>query len=104
MTVGTYGTLALEISFPFLIWRPNLRWFMICCSVLMHTGIGVIMGLTTFSLMMLCLLLAFLPATAHHALVGVMRQRGMKLREFVRGKAPPPPVQQQQPPVLAAGA
>jgi hypothetical protein len=104
MTVGTYGTLALEISFPFLIWRPKLRWLMICLSVAMHTGIGIIMGLTTFSLMMLCLVLAFVPASTHHALVAVMRQQGMKLREFIRGKAPAPTPQQQQPAPLAAGA
>jgi hypothetical protein len=106
MTVSTYGTLALEISFPFLIWRPKLRWFMICCSVLMHTGIGLIMGLTTFSLMMLCLVLAFVPASTHHALVAVLQHQGMKFREFIRGKkppvaTPPPPTQE---PVLAAGA
>ena len=58
---------------------------------MMHTGIGVIMGLTTFSLMMLCLVLAFVPASTHHALVAVMQQRGMKLREFLRGKNPPAP-------------
>src|SRR5262249_20781426 len=103
-TVGTYGTLALEISFPFLIWRPKLRWFMICCSVLMHTGIGIIMGLTTFSLMMLCLVLAFVPASTHHALVAVMRQQGMKLREFVRGKTPPQTPALQKEPAMAAGA
>jgi hypothetical protein len=34
---------------------------MIGCAVLLHTGIAVIMGLTTFGLCMLCLLLAFVP-------------------------------------------
>jgi hypothetical protein len=101
MTVGSYGTLALEISLPFLIWRPKLRWFMICGSVMMHTGIGLIMGLTTFSLIMLCMVLAFVPASTHHAFVGVLRRRGLKWREAIRGHNPPAPVPQQP---LAAGA
>jgi hypothetical protein len=62
MFFGTYYTLALEISLPFLIWRRSLRWLMVICAVLLHTGIGIIMGLTTFSLVMLCLLLSFIPA------------------------------------------
>jgi hypothetical protein len=37
---------------------------MIAAAVLLHAGIGVIMGLTTFSLLMLCLLLAFIPGEA----------------------------------------
>jgi hypothetical protein len=74
---------------------------MICASVMMHTGIGIIMGLTTFSLLMLCLVLAFVPAATHHAFVEVIRQKGLFFREWVRGKAPAAPVEQ---PALAAGA
>jgi hypothetical protein len=54
-------TLVVEIGLPFLIWNRNLRWVMICCSVFLHTGIGLFMGLVTFSLMMLVMLLAFVP-------------------------------------------
>jgi hypothetical protein len=102
MFTGTYFTLFLEISFPYLIWQPRLRWFMICCSVLMHTGIGLIMGLTTFSLMMLCLVLAFVPASTHHAFVEVMRQQGMTFKQWLRGKSAAKPHIEQ--PALAAGA
>jgi hypothetical protein len=101
MFTGSYFTMALEISFAFLIWRPKLRWLMICGSILMHTGIGIIMGLTTFSLLMLCMVLAFVPAATHHAFVEVIRQKGLTLREWVRGKGPVAPVEQ---PALAAGA
>src|SRR5207248_3359382 len=45
MLGGTYFTLFLEISFTFLIWRKSTRWLMIILSVLLHTGIGLIMGL-----------------------------------------------------------
>ena len=35
MTASTLGTLVLEISFPFLVWRPRLRWLMICGGILL---------------------------------------------------------------------
>jgi hypothetical protein len=35
---------------------------MICGSIMLHTGIGLLMGLTTFSLCMITMVLAFVPA------------------------------------------
>jgi hypothetical protein len=57
-------TLFLELGFPFLVWVRRLRPWMIGGAVLLHTGIAVIMGLGTFSLFMLCLVLAFVPGEA----------------------------------------
>jgi len=34
---------------------------MICGSIMLHTGIGILMGLTTFSLCMVTLVLGFVP-------------------------------------------
>jgi hypothetical protein len=61
---GVVFTLLLELGFPFLVWNRRLRPYMVAGAVLLHTGIGVIMGLGTFSLCMLCLLLAFVPGEA----------------------------------------
>jgi hypothetical protein len=61
MNLQVLFTLVVEIGLPFLIWNRHLRWVMICASVLLHTGIGLFMGLVTFSLMMLIMLLAFVP-------------------------------------------
>ncbi len=69
MTLGTFYTLALEIGFPFLIWRPRFRGVMIMGSVLLHTGIAVSMGLIGFGLFMLTLVMAFIPARAVHDLL-----------------------------------
>jgi hypothetical protein len=57
-------TIVLELALPFLIWFRRCRPYIVGGAVLLHTGIGVIMGLTTFSLLMLCLLLAFIPGEA----------------------------------------
>jgi hypothetical protein len=63
-TVGVIGTLCLELGFPFLVWNRNTRWLMVCGAVLFHTMIALLMGLVTFSLMMLVLLLVFIPPEA----------------------------------------
>src|SRR5262249_5666005 len=39
-TVPTLGTLVLEISFPFLVWKPRLRGFMVGYSMMLHIAIG----------------------------------------------------------------
>jgi hypothetical protein len=61
MAFNIVGTILLEIGLPFLIWNPRCRWALICGSVLLHTGIAVFMGLTTFSLIMICMVSSFIP-------------------------------------------
>jgi Vitamin K-dependent gamma-carboxylase len=61
MTGGVAFTLFTEIGFPFLAWNRKLRWFMITMAVFLHTGIAMVMGLRTFSLLMLTMLCAFVP-------------------------------------------
>jgi hypothetical protein len=61
MSIGAVFTLGLEIGFPFLVWRPTLRPYMIILAVLLHTGIAVFMGLTVFGLFMMVLLMSYIP-------------------------------------------
>lgn len=60
----TLFTLVFEISFAYLVWLPRWRWLMILAAVGLHLGIAIFMGLVTFSLMMMTLLLAFVPPEA----------------------------------------
>ena len=64
MTTGTWFTLFVEIGFPFLVWYRRCRWPMLAAALTLHLGIGLLMGLMTFSLAFLTLLLAFVPAEA----------------------------------------
>ena len=59
MTAGALGTLVFEIGYPFLIWRPAFRTLWLWVAVLLHVGIGMFLGLKTFSLLMLAFNLAF---------------------------------------------
>lgn len=61
---GVIYTLILELGFPFLVWNRRMRWVMVSGSILLHTMIALLMGLVTFSLMMLALVLAFVPPEA----------------------------------------
>jgi hypothetical protein len=61
MTTGVVFTLFTEIGFPFLVWNRKTRWLMITLAVMLHTGIALVMGLRTFSLLMYTMLLAFVP-------------------------------------------
>jgi hypothetical protein len=77
---GCVFTLVMEIGLPFLIWVPRLRWLMIIGAVLLHTGIALSMGLTTFGMLMLCMLLAFIPPeTFDQLLARIPRPAFMKL-------------------------
>jgi hypothetical protein len=69
MTVGALGTLAFEIGYPFMIWRPSCRALWLWMAVFLHAGIGMFMGLKTFSILMLAFNLAFVsPDTIRWAL------------------------------------
>ncbi len=60
LTTAGYFTLAFEIGYAFLVWRPSLRWVMLSGAIMLHGLIGIFMGLKTFSFMMLVLNMAFL--------------------------------------------
>jgi hypothetical protein len=83
MTGGVIFTLFLEISVPYLIWVPRLRWLMIIGAVLLHTGIGLSMGLVTFSLAMITMVFSFVPPEAVHYLLE-------RLGDTARGVFGPP--------------
>jgi hypothetical protein len=60
MTASCLFTLVFEIGYAFLIWRPRLRWMFLAAAIMLHGGIGLFLGLKTFSLMMLVMNMAFL--------------------------------------------
>lgn len=59
LTAAGLFTLAFEISYAFLIWRPATRWIILSGAIVLHGLIGLFMGLKTFSLLMLVMNMAF---------------------------------------------
>ncbi len=80
MTAGVVFTLATEIGFAFLIWNRSLRWIYLVMALVLHTGIAIFMGLNTFSLFMLVMLLAFVPMTTVHRLLAMLGRKAPPLR------------------------
>ena len=76
----TYGTLALEVSYAFLIWNPRLRWVMLAMVTLMHIGIAVCMGLVMFSVMMMIFNLAMVPPPLIKQFLNRLTGRGERLQ------------------------
>ena len=74
VTSMTYFTLAFEISFIYLIWIRRLRWTMLVAAVFMHLGIAVCMGLVTFSMMMLVLVVSMVPPAVVRGLIERLKQ------------------------------
>jgi hypothetical protein len=70
-------TIALEVGLPFLVWT-RARPIAVAGSILLHTGIAIIMGLCVFSLYMLNLLLAYFPARLIRSRIGVTPGAGRK--------------------------
>ncbi|MBA3315054.1 MAG: HTTM domain-containing protein [Planctomycetaceae bacterium] len=50
-----WGTLAVEAGYAVLIWPTRTRTAMALATIGMHAGIGVVMGLTSFSALMIAL-------------------------------------------------
>jgi hypothetical protein len=88
MTASATFTLAMEIGFPFLIWVPALRWIMLTMAVMLHTGIAVFMGLNTFSLLMFCMLLAFIPGQAINTVLDAIGNGARRFRLAFDARVP----------------
>lgn len=71
-------TLVVEIGFPMLIWT-RLRPVMMVCSMMLHLGIAIIMGLAVFSLYMFTLLLCYFPAALIRERIGHSPGAGKKM-------------------------
>ncbi|MEU9029920.1 HTTM domain-containing protein [Streptomyces sp. NPDC048383] len=57
----TYGTVLVEVAFPFTLFSTRLRTVMVLIMMSMHAGIGILLGLPYFALTMVAADLLFLP-------------------------------------------
>jgi hypothetical protein len=74
LTGGAYFTLAFEIGYAFLVWFPRTRWVFLAGAIFLHGMIGMVMGLKTFSFMMLVMNMSFLRPDEVHWMLGWFRR------------------------------
>jgi predicted DCC family thiol-disulfide oxidoreductase YuxK len=53
VNVATYGTMLIEIAFPFLIWQQRTRPYLLAAAIFLHVMFGTFMGLVYFSFVMI---------------------------------------------------
>ncbi len=51
--VGTYGTILIELAFPFLIWQERTRPYLLAVALFLHAQFAVLMRLYYFSFVMM---------------------------------------------------
>ncbi|MFJ9416213.1 HTTM domain-containing protein [Streptomyces sp. NPDC101227] len=92
----TYGTVMVEVAFPFTLFNRRLRTVMVAIMMSLHAGIGILLGLPFFSMAMIAADALFLPTS-------VLRWVGDRLvRAVTRTRAvvpTPRPAQKETEPV-----
>jgi predicted DCC family thiol-disulfide oxidoreductase YuxK len=53
VNVATYSTVLIEIAFPFLIWQPRTRPYLLAGAILLHLQFALLMNLYFFSFVMI---------------------------------------------------
>jgi len=53
VNVATYGTILIELAYPFLIWQRHTRPYLLVDALLLHVMFAVLMGLFYFSFVMM---------------------------------------------------
>jgi predicted DCC family thiol-disulfide oxidoreductase YuxK len=53
VNAGTYGTILIEIAFPFLIWQERTRPYLLAAALFLHAQFAVLLGLYYFSFVMM---------------------------------------------------
>lgn len=85
VTLGTYGTILFEIVHPFLMWHPKLKYLIFSGAVLLHGGIGVLMGLVWFSMTMIGVHAILFDDSEYARVLGWMRNRfGSQVKQMAQ--------------------
>ncbi|WP_078661097.1 HTTM domain-containing protein [Streptomyces sp. NRRL B-24484] len=89
--VLSYGTVILQVAFPFTLADRRLKNVLLALMIAEHSAIAVVLGLPFFSLAMIAADLVFLPTAFLVRLGALCRPAAGRLREAVRLPAARPP-------------
>jgi hypothetical protein len=79
--IATYGTILIEIAFPFVIWHHRWRPYALAGAIFLHSQFALLMGLFYFSFVMIMGHMSFLRPVWLDRLGAVWKQRmgGMEM-------------------------
>ncbi|MFB5676652.1 DCC1-like thiol-disulfide oxidoreductase family protein [Paenibacillus terreus] len=82
----TYLSILIKIAFPFAVINKRLKPFIIMAMILFHAGIGIGMGLLTFSLIMIVMELLMFTDREYKKIYAIMKKRLRTLSMTIRRK------------------
>ncbi|MFF0781363.1 HTTM domain-containing protein [Streptomyces sp. NPDC003720] len=88
----TYGTVIVEVAFPFTLFNRRLRTVMVAIMASMHVGIGILLGLPFFALAMITADVFFLPTAVLLWLVDRARRSVRWAQSLTQSWRPIPPI------------
>lgn len=56
VTITTYGTILIELLFPFLVWYKSIKYYMLFFAFSLHLGIAIFMMLYDFQILFILVL------------------------------------------------
>lgn len=84
IVIGTYMTILFEVYFTPLVWNKKSRSFVIAAGVIFHSGIGIVMALYTFALVMIAPYFLFIDLVKLEKVHSFIMARGTVLRKNLK--------------------
>ncbi|MET8414535.1 HTTM domain-containing protein [Streptomyces sp. NPDC005134] len=88
----SYGTVIVEVAFPFTLFNTRVRTVMVAIMMSMHLGIGILLGLPFFTMAMIAADSLFLPT----AVLRWLSDRVARAVQWTRAVVPTPVIAQEQ--------
>lgn len=79
VTLTTYGTIFIELFFPFLVWNRHLKYYMILLAIMLHIGIGIFMMLYDFQILFIIILGFFISNNEWKHIIQKIKSYSLKL-------------------------
>lgn len=80
IVLSTYSAILVKLAFPFLLLNKKTKYIGVLFMVLFHLGIGVVMGLVTFSLIMVMADLVMMTDQEYSKLANYYNQKKHRLK------------------------
>lgn len=80
IVLASFSTILFEIYFPVLVWFERFRKFLLTFGFFFHLGIGVLMALWSFAILMVSSYVLFLPESLTEKWVSALRLRMRQLK------------------------
>ncbi|MDR6225754.1 DCC1-like thiol-disulfide oxidoreductase family protein [Desmospora profundinema] len=97
IVTGAYATVLVQVAFPFLLFNRYTKYVAMAGVIGMHLGIAVVMGLFTFSFIMIANQLLMLRDREYKKMIAFFDRRVGRVKAYLRRKGTRVPVPGKEP-------